>query len=118
METEKEKLEKERDAALADIERLRRYLEHEVEIEIDEEEGDPGIFEREKNWALLQALERKLESINHALRTLEKGQYGICERCGQKIDPARLKILPDTTLCVKCKTLLERMSKRGIRISY
>ena len=118
METERERLEKERDGVLAEIERLQRYLAHEAEIKIDEEEGDPGIFEREKNLALLQALERKLESINHALRTLEKGTYGICERCGQKIDPARLKALPDTTLCIRCKTLLERMSRRGIRTSY
>lgn len=118
METEKEKLEKEQDEVLVEIERLRRYLAHEAEIEVDQEEGDPGIFEREKNLALLHALERKLKSINHALRTLEKGTYGICERCGQKIAPARLEALPDTTLCIKCKTLLEQMGKRGIRISY
>ncbi|MFQ6057669.1 MAG: TraR/DksA family transcriptional regulator [Anaerolineae bacterium] len=118
MGTERQKLEKERDRVVAEIEHLRSYLEHEAEIEVDEEEGDPNIFEREKNLALLQALERKLESINYALRTLEKGTYGICERCGQKIDPARLKALPDTTLCVKCKMQLERMSKWRIRPSY
>jgi RNA polymerase-binding protein DksA len=117
MESERETLEKEREAILAKMSRLQQYLAQEAEIEIDQEEGDPGIFEREKNLALLQALERKLESVSYALRTLEKGTYGICERCGQKIDPARLNVLPDTTLCIKCKTLLEKMGRRGGRTS-
>ena len=41
--------------------------------------------------ALLVAMERKLESIDAALRAIDKGQYGICERCGETIDPARLE---------------------------
>jgi DnaK suppressor protein len=114
METAKEKLEKERDAILAEMGRLRRYVEHEAEIEIDVEEGDPAIFEQEKDLTLLQALERRLESINDALQSLEKGTYGICERCGNEIDPTRLEALPDARLCIKCKTLLEKMGKPGL----
>jgi DnaK suppressor protein len=36
------------------------------------------------------------------LARLDQGDYGICEICGQVIDPARLEILPHTTLCVRC----------------
>ncbi len=32
---------------------------------------------------------------------------GVCERCGGKIGKARLKALPDTTLCVKCAQRIE-----------
>jgi RNA polymerase-binding transcription factor DksA len=107
METAKEKLEKERDAILAEMGHLRQYVEHDAEIEIDVEEGDPEVFEQEKDVTLLEAL----EPIHDALRSLEKGTYGICERCGNEIDPARLEALPDARLCIKCKTLLEKMGK-------
>jgi DnaK suppressor protein len=39
--------------------------------------------------------------------------YGICERCGKPIDPARLATLPETTLCVKCKNELEKAARRA-----
>jgi RNA polymerase-binding protein DksA len=113
MASERDRLEKERVETLAELERLRAYLEYEPEHGGDE--ADLDVYEREKNLALIQALERKLQAINKALRTAEKGTYGVCERCGEKIDPARLKVLPHTTLCVKCKTTLEKMGKRGIR---
>lgn len=107
---ERERLEREQEQTLAELNRLREYLKHEVEVSADE--GDPDIYEREKNLALVQSLESKLESINHALRLLEIGTYGICEKCGERIDPARLEALPDATLCLKCKTKVERLMKR------
>lgn len=48
-------------------------------------------------------LQRRLRLINDALRRIDKGTYGRCERCGEEIDPARLEILPYATLCIKCK---------------
>lgn len=107
---EKTKLKVEYEEILKEIERLRESLK--VEIDPSADEGDPDLYEREKNLALLQALERRAQSLEWALRLVDKGSYGICERCGQRIDPARLKILPETTLCVKCKTELERVAKR------
>jgi DnaK suppressor protein len=49
-----------------------------------------------------------LESIDNALRQAQDGRYGICERCGEPIDPARLEVVPEATLCVRCKTATER----------
>ena len=108
---ERARLESEREKTLGELARLRELLKSEVEVDLDE--GDPELYEREKNLAFVQTLERKLESIERALRLMEKGTYGICERCGEMIDPARLEILPDTTLCLKCKSELERLAKRG-----
>jgi len=110
---EKRKLEEERAETLAELDRLREYLR--VEVDADAEEADPDLYEREKTLALIRALESKLESIEQALRLAEKGTYGICERCGEKIDPARLEALPQTTLCVKCKAQLERIAGMGVR---
>jgi len=60
-------------------------------------------FEQARELALRQNLERTLRQVEHALRRFEKGMYGVCERCGQEIDPDRLAVLPYATLCVNCK---------------
>ena len=86
------KLEQEREQTTERLNSLREALRQEVEPATDE--GYPDIYEREKNLALLQRLEQKLESINRALRLQQKGNYGICERCSQQIDPERLAALP------------------------
>jgi DnaK suppressor protein len=101
-----EKLEAERQRVLLDVGRLRQAFRSEVDGDVDE--GDPGFAEREKVMALVRGLSRKLESIDNALRQAQDGGYGICERCGEPIDPARLEAVPEATLCVKCKTIVER----------
>lgn len=101
-----EKLEAERQRVLLDVGRLRQAFKSEVDGDVDE--GDPGCAEREKVMALVRGLNRKLESIDNALRQAQDGRYGICERCGEPIDPARLEVVPEATLCVKCKTIVER----------
>jgi DnaK suppressor protein len=111
VEVEREKLIAERAAILDDIEHLREWLQGEVDPDADE--GDPDLAEREKNLALLTIIERKLESVNIALRAIEKGNYGICERCGQPIDPARLEVRPDATMCLDCQREVERIAKKA-----
>ncbi|HEY65888.1 MAG TPA: conjugal transfer protein TraR [Caldilineae bacterium] len=112
LQREKERLEAERDQVLADIAMLQESLKGEVDI--DAEEGDPDLIEREKSAALLAALESRLKSIEAALRAIDKGQYGICERCGQPIPPERLEVKPDATLCVECQVEVEKLIKRGL----
>jgi DnaK suppressor protein len=113
-EQEKRKLAKERAETLAELDHLREYLRGEVDA--DAEEADPDLYEREKTLALIRALENKLESIEQALRLAEQGTYGICEKCGEKIDPARLETLPHATLCVKCKSQIERVAGLRVRL--
>lgn len=108
-------LERERHETVAELERLYSYMKSEPDMGGDEVDLD--VYEREKNLALIQTLERKLKAIDRALRSAEKGGYGICERCGQRIDPARLRALPHTTLCIGCKSRLERMNRSGFRRS-
>jgi DnaK suppressor protein len=93
------------------LERLREALKEEVDV--DAEEGDPDLIEREKNVALVNQLEYKLEGIHAALRAVDKGSYGRCERCGKEISVERLEVKPDATLCVQCQTEVEKLIKRG-----
>ena len=105
------KLEEEREHALAELTRLREALKSEVDPDADE--GDPDLIEREKVMALVNGLERKLESIEYAMRQAKEGTYGVCEHCGEPIDPARLEAVPEATLCVSCKSIVEQQSRIG-----
>jgi len=109
---EQQKLINELDRITGALERLREALK--VEVDVDAEEGDPDLIEREKNVALVNQLERKRETVLAALRSIEKGKYGICERCGKEINPERLEVRPDATLCVRCQVEVEKLIKRGI----
>jgi DnaK suppressor protein len=112
MEQERSALLRERQELADELERLREALHSEVKVDI--EEGDPDLHEREKNLALVQTLEGKMQSIDRALRALDLGVYGKCERCGQQIDRARLQARPDATLCLDCQREVERLAKRGV----
>lgn len=48
-------------------------------------------------------LEKRLEEVNTALEKIKKGTYGICEKCGKKIDEKRLMALPTAKYCLNCK---------------
>lgn len=101
----------EREQISAELERLRELMQAEVDVEPDE--GDSEIFEREKNASLIAVLERKIQDIDSALRSIEKGLYGICDRCSQPIEAGRLEVKPDATLCVKCQQEVERLTRRN-----
>jgi DnaK suppressor protein len=52
---------------------------------------------------LQQELDETLAEIKRLEERLErKGDYGVCEVCGNQIDPARLAILPHTKRCITC----------------
>ena len=42
-----------------------------------------------------------IQKIDRALKRIDAGTYGICERCGKPIEKARLKALPYVDLCIK-----------------
>ena len=107
----RDRLVAERQLAALELGRLREQMK--TEIEHDTEDGDPEVYEREKLMAVIRTLEDKIGSIDYALKALDLGQYGICERCGNEIGSERLKAIPDTTLCVKCKAETEKLLKRG-----
>jgi DnaK suppressor protein len=108
---ERRKLLEERSRLTGELERLREALKSEVDVDADE--GDPDLIEREKNVALVSQLERKKEDVEAALRLIEKGKYGTCERCGKEIPTERLDVRPDATLCVQCQAEVEKLIKRG-----
>lgn len=59
--------------------------------------------ELEKRFALVQRIREQVAEVEHALKKLEKGTYGLCDCCGKPISPARLEALPQANLCLDCK---------------
>jgi len=49
----------------------------------------------------------ELIKINNALKRIDSGDYFFCSVCGEAIPPARLDLLPFSTLCVHCAEKLE-----------
>ncbi|HZK43653.1 MAG TPA: TraR/DksA C4-type zinc finger protein [Syntrophomonadaceae bacterium] len=80
----------------------------------DQHPADIGseVYEREKDIGLLEALEFEKEKIDDALKRYEQGLYGVCEGCGQNIDPNRLDRVVNTTLCIECARKLSGKSTR------
>lgn len=100
----------ERELALRELGKLHEFMQSEVDI--DPEEGDTEVSEREKNAALISVIKRKIKDVDAALSALDKGLYGICQRCENGIEPERLEIKPDATHCVSCQREIERLAKR------
>ena len=75
------------------------------------EEEATESFELEKRLALEKRIKDQLAEIEHALDKFDKGTYGLCDNCGQSIDPARLEALPQASLCLNCKALLAKNAK-------
>ena len=67
-----------------------------------EEEATESL-ELEKRLALEKRIREQLAEVEHALQKFQKGTYGLCDSCGQPIDPARLEALPQASLCLSCK---------------
>ena len=55
-----------------------------------------------ENGGILVDLELRWRAVRRALERIEAGTYGICERCGGEISPARLEANAAAATCVKC----------------
>lgn len=69
----------------------------------DNHPADQGsaLYEREKDVALNEHIEKQLKDIEYALQAIDEGRYGKCEKCGKDIPVDRLEAIPTTTYCVE-----------------
>ncbi|WP_166805833.1 TraR/DksA C4-type zinc finger protein [Jeotgalibacillus sp. R-1-5s-1] len=59
------------------------------------------LFEREKDLALEEHTQKELDDINHALKAMDEGTYGICAVSGEEIPYERLEAIPTALTCVE-----------------
>ena len=99
---------------------LRAHLEQEREVLVNQLAelgfGDAGGLHYDSNFAdssqvtaergeaeaLASSLRETLNEVEHALEKIDAGNYGVCEGCGQPINPARLEAKPAARLCIDC----------------
>ncbi|MEX1280296.1 MAG: TraR/DksA C4-type zinc finger protein [Acidimicrobiia bacterium] len=106
----REALEEERAKLIHQIEEHERELEEALQSESPSEripdpttaEGGTLSFEYEMARELDEAAADRVRQIDHAMRRMDAGTYGICESCGEDIPVERLRFMPHVTLCVDC----------------
>lgn len=69
----------------------------------DENEYASRVVEVGMQLALRRRMESRRAEIEEALGRMDKGDYGICEDCGEDIALARLLANPVAKLCVHCQ---------------
>jgi RNA polymerase-binding transcription factor DksA len=65
-------------------------------------EGATIAFERAQIAGLLEQARSHLSDLDQAIRSIEAGIYGVCERCGQPISAERLAARPAARTCIEC----------------
>lgn len=65
-------------------------------------EGTSIAVDRLASVAAHDTLQLTLADVVRALAKTDSGSYGICDRCGKDIGPARLEALPWAVLCISC----------------
>ncbi len=83
---------------------------NEIETDVAQDLADKAesSYTKEFLLSLSDTERRQLLQIDDAIRTLEKGSYGLCQNCGQAISKKRMEALPWATLCIDCQQKLEK----------
>ncbi len=73
-----------------------------MDVRITEQSELADTFEEFENRSAIGVhLEEKLQEVKTALARMEKGAYGVCQTCGEKIDEKRLEANSAASTCIK-----------------
>lgn len=109
--TYKTKLEAEKklvEAELKDLGRVDEKGDWEAtpEVQTAPEPDENDLADRTEDYGertgTIAALEPRLNDINDALKKIEDGTYGTCEKCGMPIEEDRLEANPAARTCKAC----------------
>jgi RNA polymerase-binding transcription factor DksA len=66
------------------------------------------LYDREQALSLEHDFEHRLHEVNHALRKIDEGTYGVSEQSGKPIPLERLRAIPWARLTIEEERELER----------
>lgn len=69
--------------------------------------------ERELAIRSLDRNSNLLRNVRTALDRVEKGSFGVCLHCEEKISPKRLAAVPSTAFCIVCQELADLGQYQG-----
>jgi DnaK suppressor protein len=64
-------------------------------------------MQREVDYTIKGIVEDEVHQVQQAMKRQAEGRYGTCDDCGQQIDPERLAVRPQATLCIACQRRME-----------
>ena len=86
------------------LEQQRRFrLEQLEQLQTTAAPGELSTGDREITDSLVAGARAALRDVLDALQRMDDGRYGSCRRCGTVLEPARLEVLPQVSLCVTCQ---------------
>lgn len=59
--------------------------------------------QREIDYTIKGIVQDEVHQVQIAMRRQAEGRYGICDGCGEQIDPERLAVRPQATMCISCQ---------------
>ena len=97
---------------------LRAHLEslgcrmHDVDAPVNGhgDEADVAVVSEQREQSALHRERRadRIAAYLAAIKRIDEGRYGICERCDRPIDAARLTATLEVVTCMDCQRLAER----------
>lgn len=75
----------------------------------DEDTADlaNAMMDKEMDLSVEDEIEDLLSAVDHALKKIEEGTYGICDMSGEPIPAGRLELIPYAALTVECQAIAE-----------
>ncbi len=109
-----EVLDQARDEALARLRALRKEEQEDaVELPADGLDVARSLEDVETDAGLIERYEYRLRDIDDAFSRLERGRYGLCEKCRQEIPVERLRAVPFAAYCIDCQAKRNERRRPG-----
>jgi DnaK suppressor protein len=79
------------------------------DAESDEDTADlaSSLMDKEMDLSVEEEIDDTMSAIEHALRKMEDGTYGICDVSGQPIPKSRLELIPWASLTAQMQAVAE-----------
>lgn len=88
---------------------------------LEEREIDPGDVAAAEGGAipldsLNESEQGQVVEIEAALARIDDGSYGRCEDCEERLEQARLDVMPSARRCFACETAHEKERRRALMV--
>lgn len=99
-------IEKQKKALLEEKSRLEKKiseLKQYPDYGQNEDDNAKETADYENNLSVEEQLVFLLSKVKKALRSIEDGNYGQCQKCSKEIETGRLEVMPYAELCISCR---------------
>lgn len=103
----KKKLVAVKDALTRQITGLKKPVDMGSDVESTFDAKTDETEENVANAGMVETLKRRAHRVDDALVKMDKGTYGVCEKCGKEIEAQLLEIDPESRYCRACKLSMQ-----------